>query len=339
MRAIHAKQLVAADRMVEDQVLVYDRRIEKIESAAEFDFSTCESVLETEYLLPGFIDVHIHGSAGADVMDATPEAIATIAAAITQSGTTSFLPTTMTMPEERICAALEVIRSCRRAQAEAREYSGARILGAHLEGPFISAAKKGAQAAEYIQKPNDRWLKHYYDVVKLITMAPEEDEGFEMIRRFKAAGIVVSLGHSQADYACACSAYEAGARHITHLFNAMTPLHHRDPGLAGAGLLQDFNVELIADGFHLHPDIIRLTSRMKREEQLLLVTDCIRAGFMGEGPSELGGQRVFVEGDHCLLEDGTIAGSILRLDRALRNVLKFTGLELPQVVRMLSLNP
>ena len=341
-KVVYATHLVLEDRILQDAAIIFSDKIEHIltqEEAAQV--ASKESLIDEgrfEFVLPGFIDVHIHGSGGKDVMDGTPEALAHISRTITQAGTTSYLPTTMTMSEEKICKALENIRNEKtRLEAEGKT-EGARILGAHLEGPFISEKFKGAQAAEHIQKPNNRWLKNYYDVVKLITMAPEEDENFEMIKEWSQRGIVVSVGHTAADYDTAVAAYEAGARHITHLFNAMTPLHHRNPGVVGAALNQPFAVEVICDGFHVHRDAVALVTRAKALEKIIMITDCMRAGFQGDGESELGGQKVYVRGDQCLLASGTIAGSILRMDQALRNLISFTELELVDAVKMLGLN-
>ncbi len=338
-KVVYAKNLVLENHMLKDFAVVFSDKVLEIIPKSEAISQSLDSVGEFEYVLPGFIDVHIHGSAGADVMDASLESLETISRAITKSGTTSFLPTTMTMAEDKICLALENIREAKRVQDETGETKGARILGAHLEGPFISVHYKGAQDPQHIQKPNDRWLKNYYDIVKLITMAAEEDDNFAMIKEWSSRGIVVSLGHTNADYETALLAYDAGARHITHLFNAMTPIHHRKPGMVTAALNKDFNVEMITDGFHIRPEVINLVSRAKSKDQIILITDCMRAGFMGDGESELGGQKVYVKGDQCLLESGTIAGSIHRMDKALRNVLDFTECTLIEVSKMLSLNP
>ena len=338
-KVVYAKNLVLENHMLKDFAVVFSDKVLEIIPKSEAISQSLDSVGEFEYVLPGFIDVHIHGSAGADVMDASLESLETISRAITKSGTTSFLPTTMTMAEDKICLALENIREAKRGHDETGETKGARILGAHLEGPFISVHYKGAQDPQHIQKPNDRWLKNYYDIVKLITMAAEEDDNFAMIKEWSSRGIVVSLGHTNADYETALLAYDAGARHITHLFNAMTPIHHRKPGMVTAALNKDFNVEMITDGFHIRPEVINLVSRAKSKDQIILITDCMRAGFMGDGESELGGQKVYVKGDQCLLESGTIAGSIHRMDKALRNVLDFTECTLIEVSKMLSLNP
>lgn len=338
-KVLFAKNLVMENHILRDFAIVYTDKIEKIVPKSEALNIATEKIGEFDYILPGFIDVHIHGSAGADVMDGKLEALEKISRAICQAGTTSYLPTTMTMSEEKICQALDTIREAKNIQDSTNETKGARILGAHLEGPFISVHYKGAQDPQHIQKPNDKWLKEYYDIVKLITVAPEEDDNFSMIKEWSKRGIVVSLGHTNADYETAVQAYEAGARHITHLFNAMTPIQHRKPGVVTAALNKDFNVEMITDGFHLRPEVINLVSRAKSKDQIILITDCMRAGFMGDGESELGGQKVYVKGDKCLLESGTIAGSIHRMDKALRNVLDFTDCTIIEVSKMLSLNP
>ena len=219
---------------------------------------------------------------------------------------------------------------------------GAKVLGAYLEGPFISSFYKGAQKEEYIMPADFEPIKDYADEVKVVVLAPETLENPEEVKAFiaqcKAHNIIVSLGHSAADYAAAQQAIEAGASHVTHLCNAMTGLHHRSPGLLGAALDSDVTCELIADDLHVHPAVQRLIYRTKDTAKIELITDSIRACGLPDGISELGGQTVYVKNGEARLEDGTLAGSTVTLNRAMANFRKNTGATIPEVVRMVTEN-
>lgn len=292
-------------------------------------------------LSPGLIDIHIHGCAGSDTMDATPEALETIATALLRSGTTSFLATTMTMSAQAIDAALDNARAFRANQQRAREQGlvrGAELLGVHLEGPFINPKFKGAQAEEHIRPPDIAWTERHLDIIRMVTIAPEVEGAMEWIRALSDR-CVISLGHSAASYECACEAYRVGARHITHCFNAMTGLHHRNPGLVGAALTQNFSADFIVDGVHIHPDLIGPILRMKEAAKRVLITDAIRATLLEDGVYDLGGQTVRVQEGVAKLDDGTIAGSVLSADQAIRNTVRFGGFSFPEVIAMMSTNP
>lgn len=337
-RKLISGTLITEEALKRDYAILFDTKIERIAPFVDFDLADLPDVEVIEYdgfISPGFIDMHIHGSGGADSMDADPESIETIRQTIVRSGTTSFLPTTMTMAEDKIIAALDNIRDAMAAQDET---PGAKILGIHLEGPFINADFKGAQDPRYVQVPNNRWLKPYYDIIKVITMAPEVDEDLKMTKEWIDAGIVISIGHSACTYDEAKEAYDAGVSHVTHCFNAMSRLHHREPGVVGAALLLPFTVDMIVDGHHLRPEIVEAITRWKRPDEVCLITDGIRAGYLGDGISELGGQRVTIKDGKCVLDDGTIAGSILRMDDAVKNTLAYTKMGLIDVVNMASIN-
>lgn len=292
-------------------------------------------------IVPGYIDVHIHGANGADAMDATTEALETMARTLPQEGTTAFFPTTMTQAKEKIAAALE-------NAATFMEHHNARgqaeVTGIHLEGPFINPARKGAQPEEYVIQPDpqlfDEWQKLANGNIRLVTVAPERENGFTFVRHITEQGVIASIGHSDADFTEVKEAVAAGANHVTHLYNGMKGLHHREPGTAGGALLLDeLYVEIIADGFHIHPEMIRLAIRTKGLERVILVTDSMRAKWLPDGKSELGGQEVFVKDGKATLANGSLAGSILKMKDAVKNVMAFAGLSLPEAVKLATENP
>ncbi|BBW95764.1 N-acetylglucosamine-6-phosphate deacetylase [Geobacillus icigianus] len=292
-------------------------------------------------IVPGFIDVHIHGAAGADVMDATLKALHAMAKALPAEGTTSFLATTMTAPSEQIEAAL---RNVARYMAEANRPGAAEVLGVHLEGPFLSPKRTGAQHPRHLVDPNvslfQRWQEAAGGHIRLVTLAPEREGGLELAAYLKQTGVIASIGHSDAVYDEVKAAIQAGVTHATHLFNGMRGIHHREPGVAGAVLMfEEVMCELIADGLHVAPPMVRLAYRNKGSEGLILITDAMRAKCLGDGRYELGGQEVTVRGQEARLADGTLAGSVLKLAEAIRRVLDYTGCTIEEVIRMASWNP
>jgi len=296
-------------------------------------------------IVPGFVDVHVHGGGGADVMDAAEddEAIGRIARFHALHGTTSFLATTMTAPRNELERAVDgVVRAMERGVAA----GGAEVLGLHLEGPFLNPRRCGAQNPALI-RPFDRdemedLLARGRGAVRLVTLAPECGDALRRIGALRDRGVTVSIGHSEADSETVRRAIEAGASHVTHLFNAMNPLHHREPGIVGAALLRDeLTVELICDGFHVHPDVVKLVFAVKRRDRIALVTDAIAAAGMPDGDGyRLGGLPVAVkEGKAVLRDSGNLAGSCLTMDRALKQAVAFTGLPLAEVLPALTINP
>ncbi len=281
-------------------------------------------------LLPGFVDLHVHGGGGADVMDGA-EGIAAVAAFHAGHGTTSLCPTTVTRPAPELEAVVAAAASLPDDRARAR------ILGVHLEGPFIAESKRGAQP-DHVQPPDLEVLEQLLNAgpVSVVTLAPEVEGALSLVGALKARGIRASLGHSACDYAAASAAFDAGAGGVTHLYNAMSGTHHRDPGLAAAALDRSELIhELILDGHHVHAALFRLAHRAVR---LALVSDAIRATGLGDGPSELGGQTIDVRGGRATLPDGVLAGSVLTLDRALANAVD-AGLSLREASTLLSANP
>lgn len=291
-------------------------------------------------VLPGFIDEHVHGAGGADAMDGSVTAISTIANTLATEGTTSFLATTMTQSRQNIINAL----ACAREYANMNCSEGARLLGVHLEGPFISVDYKGAQMREFITAPDVALFDEFDDasggIIKIVTVAPETNGASALIAHLSAKGRVASIGHSAADNATVAHAVGAGASCVTHTFNAQSPLNHRDIGVAGNALLDDrLTCELIADCVHVSKDAIKLLVKTKPHDKIVLITDAIRAKGMPEGESELGGQKVTVENGIARLTDGTLAGSVLRMNVAIRNLVEKVGVPLTQAVDYATINP
>lgn len=339
MRAITNGTIVLPDRVVEGKALLFDDHIRSIVDAAELPQDAEIIDARGGYVIPGLIDIHIHGYLGEDASDGNYEGLKIMAEGIAKNGVTAFLPTTMTVSYEELRAAFEQIRRGVRESTE-EHWKGAAIIGVNAEGPFINVAKKGAQSPEHVRRGDAAFLKEYGDIVRLFTIAPEVEGNMDCIREMSEQGdVLISMGHTAADYEQATAAIEAGVRHVTHLFNAQTPLAHRDPGVVGAALLDDrVSCELIADMFHVHRGLFSMVARQKGD-QLVLVTDCTRAGGLEDGEYMLGGQTIYVKGIECRLADGTIAGSVLKLNEAVRNMARQTGLPLNQVVNMASLSP
>ena len=295
---------------------------------------------ENAVVLPGFIDEHIHGAGGSDAMDGNTKDLAIIAETVAKEGTTSFLATTMTQSKENILKAMRAVKEYREAAGE----QGARIAGVHLEGPFIAAAHKGAQPLEYVAAPDAKTFDEYNaacgNAIKIITLAPETDGALDFIRHIVAQGTVVSIGHTGAKYAEVKAAMEAGATNVTHTYNAQSPLHHREIGVVGSALLlEDLYCELICDTIHVSVPAMQLLVKNKRADKLALITDAMRAKGLADGVSELGGQTVYVKGGEARLADGTLAGSVLRMNRALQNMVEKVGVPFTQAVDYCTINP
>lgn len=274
-------------------------------------------------ITPGFIDVHIHGGAGFDVMDATYESLDGISRHLAAAGVTSFLPTTVTASWEDTIAVVS-------ATAEAMEIgtSGAQILGVHLEGPYLNPDKKGAQYPDFLREPSVQEFREKLgtlsSIVRIVTVAPELPGATDLIRYLAVRNINVSMGHSEATFEQASDAIDAGACHATHLFNAMRPLQHRDPGIAGAVLADNrVRAELVWDNLHVHPGTARIVVNAKGPENVMLVSDAMPAAGLQDGDYHLGAHKVFVRNGEARLADGTIASSIITLDAAVRNAAGF----------------
>lgn len=333
MKAIINARVVGPDSVTENGAVVFDEHIKEV--GRNIHTGSADVIdAKGNYLMPGFIDIHIHGYMGCDASDGDRGGLLKIAKSLPQNGVTAFCPTTMTVAMDDIQAALDLIGNLK------ENNDGAKILGANVEGPFINPKKKGAQDDKYIRKPDTDFVMRNKNNIRLITVAPEEDENLTFTEYIsRNTDITVSVGHTDATYEQTHAAFERGARHVTHLFNAMTPFNHRAVGVIGAALADDnVSCELIADTFHVSPVLFKTVERLKGGK-LVLITDCMRAGGMPDGEYTLGGQPVTVRGIECRLKDGTIAGSILTLNGAVRNFLNHTDLPIYTVVNMASLNP
>lgn len=288
--------------------------------------------------LPGFIDIHIHGAEGADFMDGTDLAFETVSSALSKEGTTSFLATTITQSESDI---IQTIATGRRFMN--KHMPSAEMLGIHLEGPFIHEEQAGAQPRAFIRKPSsalvEKWFAEGIEMLKVVTMAPELDEEFALTTLLAEKKVIVSAGHTKATCRDIQHAIEHGLTHLTHFGNAMSGLHHREIGVVGAGFLFDqLTCEVIADGVHTSKEMLQLMFKTMGSERIILITDSMRAKGLSNGVYSLGGQEVSVCGNKATLEDGTLAGSILRMDDALRNLFDFTSCSVQDLVNMTSAN-
>jgi N-acetylglucosamine-6-phosphate deacetylase len=284
--------------------------------------------------------VHIHGVNNADAMDGTAEALKTMARTLPKEGTTSFLATTMTQSNEAVEKALRNAG----AYIEEQTSTDAEVVGIHLEGPFISPKRAGAQPPTHIQDPNvtlfQEWQKTAGGHIKLVTLAPEQPNGLALTSYLKETNVVASIGHSDSTYDQVGEAIEAGASHITHLYNGMRGLHHREPGVLGAAYLRDeLFVELITDGIHCRPEMVKLAYDQITSERMILITDSLRAKWLKNGTYDLGGQPVHVNDTTATLADGTLAGSILKMNDAIKNTMSFTNCSLEDIVKMTAENP
>lgn len=286
-------------------------------------------------LMPGFIDIHSHGADGADVCDGMRESIRHIAQRKLAEGVTTWLPTTLTQPVEK----LRRIVSC--VAEEMRSPDFCRIAGVHLEGPFINPAKAGAQNPGFVRLPNIHEIDSLNDIaaLRIVSLAPEMPGALEVIRHASSMGIVCSAAHTAATFREIEMAKRAGLRHLTHFGNAMTPLHHREIGVVGAGLLDDgLMIELICDGIHLSPEMLALVFKCVPAGRILMITDSVAASWRGDGPMQLGGLDAEVKGGIARLKTGELAGSALRFNEGLANVFRITGRPLSEIVACTSFN-
>ena len=323
-------------------VIVEDGRILAVGSRDTIEIPAGAHFIELggSILAPGFIDIHIHGGAGHDVMAADRDGLARFERSLTNYGVTSYCPTTVTAPLDATCKSLGWLAESSRTP---RDASRARPLGVHLEGPFISHAKRGVHPPDNLLAPTpdlfDKLWQAAEGNVSVMTIAPELPGALATIKAAAEKKVCVSLGHSNATHAEANAGIAAGGRHATHTFNAMRPLDHREPGILGAVLSNDHvTADIIADGIHVHPDMVKLFLRAKGTDKAVLITDAISATGMGDGKFRLGELEVEVNGDRCE-HKGVLAGSVLTLDRAVRHVQQFAELPLQHAIRLATLNP
>lgn len=339
MKAIYNGQLVLPDKILEGQAVIFGDKIERIVPEGEIPEGTERIDAHGCYIMPGLVDIHIHGSGGCDTMDGTEEALQTISKTIVKNGVTRFLATSVTMPLDYTAKVFDLLKTLQ------GKGDGAIIEGVNMEGPFINASYKGAHEENYITDCDYEFVKNYSDLIKTVTVATEKKGGLDFVRRVtKETPIKVSLGHSNATYEEAMEAIEAGVSNITHLYNAMTPMHHRKPGVVTAALHSEVSTEMICDTIHVHPAMFDFVMDCKTNKEtgicdkFILITDCMRAGGMPKGEYTLGDLKVLVDKDARLV-DGTLAGSILSLNKAIANVVEHTKRPVWQVVRAATLNP
>lgn len=328
-------RLVLKDKVVEKNLVYEDDVI--IEIADEILEGATIIDAKGNYVSPGFIDVHTHGRYGSDVMNATFDDLEKISVMSVDSGVTSFLPTTMTMKKDKITSTLQMIYNSMNI------VTGSKILGVHLEGPFINEQYNGAQPIEYVEIPTvlnyKEIVNDYGSIIRKITLAPENDEKLQLVN-FLSKHMCVSIGHSNATYDETISSIDAGITSSTHLFNAMRPFHHRDPSLVGA-ILNDDRVytELILDGELVDFDAARLAYKIKGSNRVLLITDSLESTGLPDGSYNLVGQKIVSKNGKVFLEDGTLAGSTLSMNTAVYNAIHYLGCSLPQAIQMASYNP
>ena len=344
MIAFTAQSLYTPDRHIKNAVIrVEDGMIAAVETRDQAavppgvkitDFGEC-------IIAPGFIDIHIHGSAGFDVMQTDQSGRAAFERFLAEHGVTSYFPTTVAAPLDATLQALERLADA--IETRQGNPAGARPLGIHLEGPFLSHARRGVHPPSCLLTPSvaafDQLWQAARGHVRVITIAPELDGALEVISEATRRGVCVSLGHSDADLESAHRGYAAGGRHATHTFNAMRPLDHRDPGILAEVLTNDdMTADVIADGFHVASSVVDLLIKAKRPENVVLITDAISAAGMPDGHYQLGPINVELKAGKCTV-DGKLAGSALTLDRAVKNLVNFAKLDLQQAVQSASTNP
>lgn len=339
---ISGPQIYSENGIIKNASLViHENKIHAIDQEKRFSPDVVLDFPDSYHLVPGFIDVHIHGVKGVDVMDGTFDALKTMSQALAEEGTTSYLATTMTASSDVISQVVQNVCEYRQQQ---RSVCGAHLLGIHLEGPFLSPEKVGAQNAKDILAPQIDWIREWQkqsdNAIRLVTLAPELSNSLELIRFLKTQKIIASIGHTNATYHETVAAIDAGCSHVTHLFNAMRGIHQREPGTVTAALLSEtVSAELIVDGIHLHPAIVELVFKMKNRDKIILVTDAMRAKCLADGSYDLGGQTVYLKNNRAALEDGTLAGSVLKMISAIQNMMKFTNCPLQDAIRFVSENP
>ncbi len=316
------------DIIIPNGRMIYGEKVEGIQSN-ERSSKDCHN------LVPGFVDTHNHGCMGEDFSNTDFDGLSRMEKFLYSRGVTTVLATTLSLPFDAIRKVVALIRNYR------EHHPKTSIAGIHLEGPFINIKKKGAQNPDYIKSPDDReidFILQNKDLIKVITLAPEV-VGDEMIQLLSSNGITVSIGHTCANYHRSLEAIQSGASRFTHLFNAMTPLHHRDLGTSGAGLLSDAYVELICDLIHLSPETIQLVFKTKNPDRIIFISDAMEATGLKPGQYSLGGLEVFVDEHSARLKDGTLAGSVLKLNDALINAKRVLSLPLEDILRCLTKNP
>ena len=333
-KAIINAKIYTGDQVIESGFIRFGNTILDLGEMEDYEKHPADELIDVKgnIIVPGFIDVHSHGGYGIDNMDADPERINHMTKKMLQEGITSYFPTTMTQSDENIESALAAI-------GKAAE-TNPMIQGIHLEGPFVSPAYKGAQPEQFMRVADADTMKYWNEVsggnIRLVTYAPEMGDVSEFETYCKDNNIILSAGHSGANYE---QLKDSNVSHVTHLFNGQLGLHHREIGVAGFALLEDkVYAEMIVDGYHISPAMVKLAYKTKGPDKILLITDSMRAKGSPEGESELGGQKVFVKDKQARLESGALAGSVLTFIDAFKNMMTFTGCSMEDAVKMSSVN-
>lgn len=329
---VENKGIIKTDIAFENGVITAIGNNLDVEELGKFD--------DNAVIVPGFIDEHIHGASGADAMDGTIDALYKIATAIPSEGTTTFLATTMTQSPENITKALKAVDD----YIKLNKIDGAEILGAHLEGPFISPKHVGAQPPQYVEKPCVKTFEKYVEAsgnhIKIVSFAPEVEGAEDLAKYCVQNKIVASIGHTSAKFNEANASVDFGMSSVTHTYNAQTGLHHRDAGVVGTALLNDkLNCEIICDTIHVSVPAIKLVVKNKPHDKVTLITDAMRAKHMPDGESELGGQLVIVKNGEARLVDGTLAGSVLKMNDSIKNVVEKVGVPFTDAIDFATANP
>jgi N-acetylglucosamine-6-phosphate deacetylase len=335
--------IVTPFRVVKKGVITTKKeRIYHVGPEKQFDYSNTEKIIDVsdKYIVPGFIDLLVHGGAGGyGFSDESDESIEKISNYFLKKGSTSLLASLHAKPKQALLDDLN------RVGRYIKENPQSNIVGIHMEGPYLNLELKGAMNANYLWKPSISSFKEMWKAsektMKMMTISPELDGALDVIREASFHGVVCSIGHSTASYEVVDLAIDNGAAHVTHMFNAMKPIHHRNPGVAVAALLRDeLKIQLIADTYHVHPATMEFLIKSKTPKGIVLITDSIRVGGMHEGEqTQFSDQKVTLSGDKAVMDDGTIAGSTLTLNKAIKNIIETTGLKITDAVRMATVNP
>jgi N-acetylglucosamine-6-phosphate deacetylase len=330
--------LITQNQIIKGQNVVIEngKIIEINSSLLKTESGSVQIQAKDSFLCPGFIDIHFHGALGKDTMDADIASLQVLSNYCAEHGVTSFYPTTWAARPADIMLAINNVK------ANQKKLTGAQALGMHIEGPYLNMNFKGAQLQSMIRNPIKKEYREWFDsgVVKLITCAPEITGGMAFIQEAVKQGVRISIGHSGATYEQVIEAADRGASQATHLFNGMHGLHHRDPGTVG-GLLDDGRItaQIICDGVHLHPAIVRFTLKTKAASKVILITDSIRGAGLADGYYEHKGQKITVRNGIALTPEGGLSGSTLSMDTAIRNAMKFTGKSISEIIAMATCTP
>lgn len=339
---IHNGNVITPFKTINNGVVVVEgSKIIAVGKKEEISFDQYSEMINANglFIIPGFIDLHVHGGGGQDVQGKSKESILAVGRYHLQHGTTSFLPTIMTQPWEEMKKDVMVMRDCMDT-----EYDGAEILGIYLEGPYVSPKYCSSHEVKYTRKPSISELMEIVNIsrssIKILTIAPELNGALEMTQEACQRGIVVAIGHSDSSYEETMAGIHSGMTHATHAFNAMRGFHHRELGAVGAILLsEEVTAEIVPDGVHVHPETVKLLIKIKGIEQVVAVTDASSFTGMPQGTYLLGKQKLIVKDGRAVLEDRTLAGSLITMNTAFRNIIRWGKITLPQAVKMTSFNP